>query len=312
MPAVRLVALQDVLGEGRLGVALDRDVVVVVQRDQVAQLLVAGQRGGLGGDALLQVAVGDDRPDGVVERRGARSSPGVEEPALVARGHRHAHGVGDALAERAGGGLHAGRVPVLGVTRRTAARDPEGLQVVQLQAVARQVQLGVERQAGVPGGEDEAVASHPGRVGRVVAQEALEDQVRRGGQRHGRPRVSVADLLYCVHGQDTGRVDRTLVQLGPLECVRRRGAHPSLRAPSVLKSDPVKGTGSATSLWARRIGWCRSRRVDPASLCEPTVWPGAHPQCWGNLGPRVVVPGRADRAFVQTRPFSGGLPPHRT
>lgn len=41
VPAVGLVALQHVLGEGGGGVALDGDVVVVVDEDQIAQLLVA-------------------------------------------------------------------------------------------------------------------------------------------------------------------------------------------------------------------------------------------------------------------------------
>ena len=41
VPAVRLVAREDVLGERDLGVALDRDVVVVPQHDEVAQLLRA-------------------------------------------------------------------------------------------------------------------------------------------------------------------------------------------------------------------------------------------------------------------------------
>ena len=63
VPAVRLVPLDRVLGDGRLGVALDRDVVVVPQQDQVAELLVAGQRGRLGGDALLEAAVTGDGVD---------------------------------------------------------------------------------------------------------------------------------------------------------------------------------------------------------------------------------------------------------
>src|SRR3712207_8172285 len=43
VPAVGLVALADVLGEGDGRVVLDRDAVVVVDQDQVAQLLRAGQ-----------------------------------------------------------------------------------------------------------------------------------------------------------------------------------------------------------------------------------------------------------------------------
>ena len=72
VPAVGLVALQDVLGEGDVGVVLDGDVVLVVDHHEVAELLVPGERGRLGGDAFLEVAVGGDDPDGVVERARAR------------------------------------------------------------------------------------------------------------------------------------------------------------------------------------------------------------------------------------------------
>ena len=47
VPAVRRVAGRDVLGEGDVGVVLDRDLVVVVDQRQVAELLVAGERGRL-------------------------------------------------------------------------------------------------------------------------------------------------------------------------------------------------------------------------------------------------------------------------
>ncbi len=61
MPAVGLVALGDVLGERLRGRARELDLVVVVERDQAAEAEVAGERGGLGGDPLLDVAVGGDR-----------------------------------------------------------------------------------------------------------------------------------------------------------------------------------------------------------------------------------------------------------
>ena len=73
VPAVRLVAGGRVLGERDVGVVLDRDLVVVVEHDEVAQLLGARQRGGLAGDAFLHVAVGGDDVDVVVERAGARA-----------------------------------------------------------------------------------------------------------------------------------------------------------------------------------------------------------------------------------------------
>jgi hypothetical protein len=83
VPAVRLVAEADVFGEGDLGVVLDGDVVVVPEEREVAEALGAGERGGLGADALLQVAVGGEAPDVVVERRGAALGVGVEQAALT-------------------------------------------------------------------------------------------------------------------------------------------------------------------------------------------------------------------------------------
>ena len=138
-----------------------------------------------------------------------RLSPGrrvrVEQAALAAGGHRHADRVADALAERAGGGLDAGGVPVLGVARGQRAPGPQRLEVVELEPVAGQVELDVEREAGVAGGEDEPVAAGPVRVGRVVPQVALEEQVRRRREAHRRAGVAVADLLDRVHGQRPGR-----------------------------------------------------------------------------------------------------------
>ena len=117
VPAVGLVAGGDVLAERDGGVVLDGDVVVVVEEDEVAQLLVPGERGRLAGDALLHAAVAGDDVDVVVERRLARRGVGVEQAALAAGGHGHADAVGHALAERAGGDLDAGGVVVLGVAR---------------------------------------------------------------------------------------------------------------------------------------------------------------------------------------------------
>ncbi len=53
VPLVGLVALGHVLGERLRGRAGELDLVVVVERDQAAEAEVAGERGGLGRDALL-------------------------------------------------------------------------------------------------------------------------------------------------------------------------------------------------------------------------------------------------------------------
>ena len=73
VPPVSLVALAHVLGEGDLGVALDRDVVLVIERDQPAESEVPGERGRLARDPLLEVSVGGDHERPVIDDLVARA-----------------------------------------------------------------------------------------------------------------------------------------------------------------------------------------------------------------------------------------------
>ena len=70
---------------------------------------MAGERRRLVADALHQVAVGGDHPGAVIDQRAAE--PRRQQPL----GQRHADGGGDALAERAGGGLDARVLAVFGM-----------------------------------------------------------------------------------------------------------------------------------------------------------------------------------------------------
>ena len=67
VPAIGQEARRDVVAEGEIGVAFDRDAVAVVDPAEVAEHQVAGERGGLAGDALHHVAVAAHRVDVVVE-----------------------------------------------------------------------------------------------------------------------------------------------------------------------------------------------------------------------------------------------------
>ena len=127
-PAVGLEALAHVVVVGEIGRALDRDLVVVVDADQLAEPEVAGQRGRLAGDALLHVAVAGDEVRVMVDDllRGP-----VELRREVSLGEREADRVADALAERAGRDLDPGGVPELGVARGPALPLPELLDVVE-------------------------------------------------------------------------------------------------------------------------------------------------------------------------------------
>ena len=103
------------------------------------------------------------------------------------------------------------------------------LQVVELHAVAGEVELDVERQARVAHRQHEAVAAGPVRVARVVPQPLLEEQVGGRGHAHRRPRVAVADLLDGVHRQDAGGVDRPAVELAEAVGEGRASAAPGCR-----------------------------------------------------------------------------------
>ena len=125
----------------------------------------------------------DVRP--VVDDRAVRPVELVGEPALR---DGHPDRVREALAERSGRRLDAGRQAVLGVARGDAAPLAERLEVLERDAVAGQVEERVEQHAGVAGGQDEPVAIGPVRVGRGVAQEPRPQDVghRRGAHRGAR------------------------------------------------------------------------------------------------------------------------------
>ena len=118
-------------------------------------------------DALHQAAVAEEDPGAVIDEGVAGA---VELGSEQLLGERHAHGVGQALAERAGGGLDAGRVADLGVAGGAAVELAEALEFFHRQLVAAEVEQGVEQHRAVAVGEHEAVTVGPGRVRRVVLQ----------------------------------------------------------------------------------------------------------------------------------------------
>ena len=137
------------------------------------------------------------------------------------------------------------------------APGAERLEVVELEAVAGQVELEVERQAGVAHGEDEAVATDPAGVAGVVAQMALEEQVGGRGQAHGGAGVAVAHPLDGVHRQDPARVDgassRSVQTRGLGAGGTRRPGHVTASFTGALARERVVGNaGCATWVAAYR------------------------------------------------------------
>ena len=209
VPTVGLEAGRGVVGEPGRGLfatahlTVDGDVVVVVEGGQLAQTQGTGQGAGLVGDALHQAAVAqkgigvvvDDVVAGLVELGGQGLF-----------GDGHADGVGDALAQGTGGGLHARRIAVFGVSGGLGVQLTEILQVVDGQIVPGQMQQGVDQHGAVAVGEDEAVTVGPLGVGRVVLHVVVPQNLGDIGHAHGRARMTGVGFLDRVHAQGTDRI----------------------------------------------------------------------------------------------------------
>src|SRR6185437_10050511 len=120
-------ACRDILIKRNAGIAVNRDVVVIVDPAEVIEREMAGERRGLGAHALHHVAVATYRVDVVAEDLEIRAIVAAGEPRL---GDRHADAVRDALAERTGRRLDARHPSIFGMTRRLAAELAEAADIV--------------------------------------------------------------------------------------------------------------------------------------------------------------------------------------
>ena len=241
VPAVRLVALGDVLRPGHRRRPVELDVVVVVQHDELAEPQVPRQRRHLRRDALLEVAVGRDdvRPvvDDVVP-------VAVELGRQATLGDGHPDRVRQPLPERPGRRLDARRQPRLRVARRLRPPLPERLELRQRQVVAGEVEQRVEQHRGVPSRQHEPVAVGPVGVTRGVAQEPRPQHVRhrRGAHRGARDARSspVARHRSTACGSCRWRVGRCRSSRRPWAIVGRCGRYartmPSLRPTGARRS----------------------------------------------------------------------------
>ncbi len=229
VPPVGLEPPGGVVAQGELGRTVDRDVVVVVHADEAAEALVAGQRRGLVGQALGQVAVAGDAVRAVVDHVRPEARP------QVALRQRHAHRVAEALTEGTGRDLDPRCVTVLGMAGRAAAPLPELLEVAQRQRVPGEVQHRVEEDRRVAGGQDEAVSVRPGRVGRVVPQDARPQDVGERGEGHRGALVPRPRPVRRVHGEAPDHVDGPLLQVHAAHRGHPIGPAPRLRRPATLK-----------------------------------------------------------------------------
>ena len=198
LPAVALEAQLRVVVHREGRVALDRDVVRIVDENEVVELHRTGPRADLVADALLKVAVAAEDPRAVARLR-------------LLRRQREADAHRNALAERTRRHLDARHQAALGMPGAAAAPLAEGLELVHRKpADASEVEERVDERGGVSAREDETVAIRPGDILRInpeMVQPEDGRQVRHAHRRAGMPRIG---LFNHVRAQAANRIRNQL------------------------------------------------------------------------------------------------------
>ena len=203
VPSVGFEPPRGVFGEPAPHVAVDGDVVVVVERDQLAEAQRPRQRAGLVRYAFHEAAVAEKDPRPVVDDHVPRS---VETRGQHPLRDRHSHRIRDSLSQGSGGGLHTGRIAVLGVARSHRAELAEARDLVQRQRMAAEVEQRIEEHRSVPVRDHESVAIRPGRIGGIMLQVVVPQHLGDVGHSHRHPRVAGARALNSVHRKRAHRV----------------------------------------------------------------------------------------------------------
>ena len=198
LPAVRLETLRGVISKPAVNFAIDGDAVVVVEEHKLAEAQGACQGSHFVGDTFHEAAVAEERIGVVINNLVART---VELRCQGLLGNGETNGVGNALAEGAGGRFNARGVAIFGMARGLGVQLTEILDVVDGNVVTAQVQQGVLQHGAVTVGQHEAVPVGPLRVGRVVAQVIVPQYLGDIRHTHGRTRVAGLGFLNRIHAQ---------------------------------------------------------------------------------------------------------------
>ena len=192
LEAEGLHALLHILSEGDIGGALDGNAVGIIENGQLVQLPGAGQRQGLGGDALHQTAVAAEGIGAVVDDFIART---VENACQMLLGSCHTDRHGETGAQGARGGFYADGVAVLGMTRCERTELTELHQVLLLETELKKMQQRVEQHGAVAAGENEAVPILPGGILGIYLQMMCPELIGHGSGTQGKTGVTGLCLL---------------------------------------------------------------------------------------------------------------------
>ena len=207
VPSICLEALADVVARRELRRPVDRDVVVVEDVDQPAEPEVTGERSRFVADALHEVAVA------AKGKRVMVTDPGAELVPEETLSEREPDTLREALPKRPGRHLDARRVVNLRVPRCARAELAELPKILELEAVAGEIEHRVLEDGGVPVREHETITVGPLRLRGFVTHHSREEHVGKRREGHRRARVAGVRPLRAVHGEPTDDVDAALLEL---------------------------------------------------------------------------------------------------
>ena len=224
VPAIGDEARCHVVAEGQCGIALNGDVVVVVDPAQIRELQVTGQRGRFAAHALHHAAVASQRIYVVVEHVESRPVEilrhplgrrwpsrrwwqrlGPSGPVVVSMPdvQRYSGWPGHLLSS-CRKFLMSSSVTLTSPSVSYSRVD--GLHLGQVQQRIQQHRRVAHRQ-------HEAVAIGPDWIVRIEPQELLPQAIGHRRHRHGRSWMAGVGLLDGIHGQSSDGVDRELIDI---------------------------------------------------------------------------------------------------
>ncbi len=202
LPAVGVITLAYVLGEGHVGAAVDADAVFVVQHDQFSEFEVTRKARSLGRDAFHEASFADERI-GVMVNDGTVG--GVEPGGEHRFGDCHADCRGNTLTERTGSGLDTRGVAVFGMAGTAGTDLSEIADVIEGNRIAGEVQDRIQKHRTVACGKDEAVAVLPGGIDRIVPENFPVENGGEFGGSQRKPGMARIGFLDCIHREAADR-----------------------------------------------------------------------------------------------------------
>jgi len=164
IPTIGTITGRHILALAHREHGVEGDIIGIVEKNQVVETEMTGERGGLGSDTFLQATITGEHDDMVIKNGMLRR---IETGGSHFARHGKANSVGDTLAKWAGGCLDPGSLAELRMTGRDAVKDTEFFNLIKRKIKSGKMQPGIEEHAAVTCGEDEAVAVDPARSGGI-------------------------------------------------------------------------------------------------------------------------------------------------